>query len=174
LARKASAVLDGLEAPGNGTFYAVIVRAAFVREEETGHIGYRSDDYLQDFVEPLRKISRILSLAAADVEARPQQRPRWTEKESQAMRVRFALMLAGVFEDAFGQQAKADNWQTEYDDQPQPWPTFYRCIFGELFGETDGLNLPEMLQMAARIQAGTADLGALGSYSSLFPTRVAP
>lgn len=173
LARSAKSVLEGLEAPGNTAFYAVIARAALANEVETGHLGYDTDAYRRDFLAPLQNISNMLALAAADIGNRPRQRPRWTEKETQTMRVRFALMLAGVFADAFSQEAKADNWHIEYGDQSQPWPDFYQRIHGELFGVTEGLNLQEVLQIAARIRAGKAKAGALGSYSFLFPTRVA-
>jgi hypothetical protein len=173
LARQALAVGDGIEALGDGAFYAVIMGAAIVNQGESGHLGYRSDDYPREFVEPLRKIAKILSLAAENVGARPRQKPRWTEKEAKAMRVRFALVLAGVFADAFDQEPKADNWHADLDDRPQPWPDFYRRIYGELFGKTEGLNLQEVLQEAARIRAGKAKIPAIGSYSFLFPPRVA-
>lgn len=173
LARSAKSVLDGLESPGNTAFYALIAQAARANEAETGHFGYDTDAYRRDFLAPLQNISNVLALAAADIGKRPRQKPRWTEKEAQAMRVRFALMLAGVFADAFGQEAKADNWHIEYGDQPQPWPDFYKRIHGELFGETEGLNLQKVLQVAAQIRAGKVKAGTIGSYSFLFPTRVA-
>ena len=159
LARSAEYVLDRLEAPGNTAFHAVIARAAFESDARTGHFGYDSDAYRRDFLVPLRLISNMLELAAADVGKRPPQKPGWTKKEARAMRVRFALMLAEIFEDAFGQK-------------PHSWPDFYQRIHADLFGQMRGLNLQRVLQAVARIRAGKGKVEDIGTYSFLIPPRV--
>jgi hypothetical protein len=65
------------------------------------------------------------------------------------LRARFAMGLTHVFEPAFGMAVNASNWPASYGIE-HPWPKFFRRIYGMLFPEAERLNLPEVLQEAAR------------------------
>lgn len=62
-----------------------------------------------------------------------------------------------IFQDAFGIEARADNWQLAYEDEPC-WPDFYRRIWNEIFPDADKLNLSQVLQEAARLSPKIADI----------------
>lgn len=107
------------------------------------------DDYKPVMLQPLETIANILARAASQTGTQRKQAPRWQEKHRQERRIGFAVALIPVFQSAFDTPARANNWGAEYGDE-HPWPEFYRSIYVELFPGAERLNLPEVLQEAAR------------------------
>lgn len=107
------------------------------------------DDYKPLMLQPLETIANILARAASQTGTQRKQAPRWQEKHRQERRIGFAIALIPVFQSAFDTPARANNWGAEYGDE-HPWPEFYRRIYVELFPGAGRLNLPEVLQEAAR------------------------
>lgn len=173
LSRQAQRLLTGLEEIGFTSEIAVLGQGMYNRQAVAGEARYDNEAYRTDFLEPLRHISHLLSLAAADVNARPKQESRWTKKEAKVMRIRFAVSLTPVFEAAFDQAAVATNWAETYGKAPHPWRDFFERIHGELFGLTKGLNVREVLQAAFRVRAGKPRKEDLGCYPQIFPRRMA-
>lgn len=114
-----------------------------------GYFTFSTDDFKEKLTEPLSRLAEILDHATSQV-GNESQPPRWREKESQWLRVRFAMGLTSVFEQAFGLPARANNWAAEYGE-PHPWPDFYQRIYEALHGNAEGLNLAEVLQQAAQM-----------------------
>lgn len=113
-----------------------------------GRIDY-DDDYKPLMLRPLETIANILARAASQTGTQRKQAPRWQEKHRQERRIGFAVALVSVFQSAFDTPARANNWSAEYGDE-HPWPEFYRRIYLALFPGAGRLNLPEVLQEAAR------------------------
>lgn len=112
----------------------------------------REPDYgavLEGVIGTAARTESTLLRAASQMATKPRQRPRWTEAEVKSRRVGFAIMLAPIFEQAFGTTARANNWGAEYGME-HPWPKFFRQIYLELFPGNERLNLAEVLQEAAQ------------------------
>lgn len=107
------------------------------------------DDYKPLMLDSLETIANILAGAASQAGTQRKQAPRWQEKHRQERRIGFAIALTPVFQSAFDTPARANNWHVEYGDE-HPWPEFYRRIYVELFPGSERLNLPKVLQEAAR------------------------
>lgn len=107
------------------------------------------NDYLGLMHKPLETIANILARAASQVGTQPGQPPKWRKRQGYERRVNFAMALTPVFQSAFDTPARANNWSAEYGNE-HPWPEFYRRIYVELFPGAERLNLPEVLQEAAR------------------------
>lgn len=107
------------------------------------------EDYKPVMLQPLQVIAEVFAGAASQLSTRRKQAPGWKLKSNQERRVAFAIALTPVFQSAFDSPARANNWRAEYGEE-HPWPDFFRRIYGELFPETKRLNLPEVLQEAAR------------------------
>lgn len=107
------------------------------------------DDYKPVMLQPLEAIANILARAASQVGTQRTQTSRWREKHRQERRIGFAIALTPIFQNAFDTPARANNWGAEYGDE-HPWPEFYRRIYVALFPGAERLNLPEVLQEAAR------------------------
>lgn len=118
------------------------------KSQNANRIDY-DDDYKPLMLEPLETIANILARAASQTGTQRKQAPRWQEKHRQDRRVGFAIALIPVFQSAFNTPARANNWRAEYGEE-HPWPDFYRRIYVDLFPEVEHLNLPEVLQEAAR------------------------
>lgn len=109
------------------------------------------DDYRPLMLQPLETIANILARAASQTGTQRKQMPGWRKKHDQERRIGFAIALIPVFESAFDTPARANNWAAEYGEE-HPWPQFFRRIYVELFPAAERLNLPEVLQEAARLQ----------------------
>lgn len=117
-----------------------------------GYFTFGPDDFRVKLTTPLLQLTEILDHATWQVGTETQS-AKWRQKESQRLRVRFAMGLAPIFEQAFGRSARANNWAIEYGEQ-HPWPDFYQRIYQTLHGKADGLNLGEVLQEAVQIAKG--------------------
>lgn len=107
------------------------------------------DDYNALMLHPLETIANVLSRAASQMGTQRKQAPGWRKKDAQERRIGFAIALIPIFQESFDTPARANNWGAEYGEE-HPWPDFYRRIYVELFPEAERLNLPEVLQEAAR------------------------
>lgn len=107
------------------------------------------DDYKPLMLHPLETIANILARAASQTGTQRKQTAGWRKRHGKERRIGFAIALTPVFQSAFGTPARANNWGAEYGEE-HPWPEFYRRIYVELFPDAERLNLPEVLQEAAR------------------------
>lgn len=112
-----------------------------------GYFTFSDFEFRSKLIEPLANIAAILDKAAWRAGSEPQA-PRWRESETQWLRVRFAIGLTPVFENAFDMTANATNWPASYGVD-HPWPDFYRRMHLMLHPETCRLNLAEVLQLAS-------------------------
>lgn len=114
-----------------------------------GYFQFSTDSFHDKLTAPLSQLATILEHATWQVGSESQTK-KWRKKEAQWLRVRFAMGLTPVFEQAFGRAARANNWAAEYGEQ-HPWPNFYQRIYQELHSDVYQLNLGEVLQQAAQM-----------------------
>jgi len=149
LAQKARALARGLNGTGDTATFEVLWELA-PKDEEASNLSSAGTQDFSLMIEPLIQCANLLERSASQIGLRRPQLPRWRDKQNQERRVAFALALMPMFQDAFGIQARADNWQLAYNDEPF-WPDFYRRIWNEIFPKADKLNLSQVLQEAARL-----------------------
>lgn len=149
LAEKAKALRKAIsrmnETAGMAAFLEVLRHLGESRKVEA----INQDDYNALMLDPLEAIANVLTRAASQTGTQRKQAPGWRKKNAQERRVGFAIALIPIFQASFDTPARANNWGAEYGEE-HPWPDFYRRIYGELFPEVERLNLPEVLQVAAR------------------------
>lgn len=107
------------------------------------------DDYNALMLYPLETIANVLARAASQIGTQRKQTSGWRKKNVQERRISFAIALIPIFQESFNTPARANNWGAEYGRE-HPWPDFYRRIYVELFPGAERLNLPKVLQEAAR------------------------
>lgn len=149
LAAYAKPLARGLRNLGDTSNYAVMFELLRSDLDERGR---REPDYgveLESLAGTVARIESALRRAASQLATRRPQPPRWTEAAEKDRRVMFAMVLAPIFERAFGTTARANNWGAGYGVE-HPWPMFFRRIYTTLFPEAERLNLTEVLQEAAR------------------------
>lgn len=149
LAEKAKALRRAISRMGEtaemAAFWEVFRHLGESRKAEA----INQDDYNALMLDPLETIANVLARAASQTGTQRKQAPGWRKKNAQERRIGFAIALIPIFQESFDTPARANNWGAEYGEE-HPWPDFYRRIYGELFPEAERLNLPEVLQEAAR------------------------
>lgn len=150
LSEKAKALRYGIESMGDtaerAAFFDLLRRMD--EENDQSQLDYQND-YLRLMVEPLKLIEYVLARSASQLDLSPPQKPRWTQRLATEKRISFAISLTPVFEQAFDTPARANNWKAEYGEE-HAWPDFFRRVHVELYPDETRLNLPEVLQDAAR------------------------
>lgn len=150
LSDKAEALVKGIKRAGD-----TAQRAAFFEffrrtsETDNSRVSDYGEAYQAALIDAVQLVHEVLARAASQIGTEPKQRPRWTERERQQKRVGFAVMLMPVFEAAFATTARANNWQADFGME-HPWAEFFRRVYSELFPGATRLNVPEVLQEAAR------------------------
>lgn len=149
IARHARALARAINELGSTAAFEVLWELGAKDEDGRTLVSSTSEDLHSLVTRPLSYGANVFERAAMSVGMGRPQLPRWRDKDRQERRVGFALALMPIFQDAYGVEARADNWQLEYNDEPH-WPAFFRRVCREIFPEWPKLNLSEVLQEAAR------------------------
>jgi hypothetical protein len=152
LAARAKDLRRSLERMGGTSNFATFIEVLQREYESQGtqQIDW-NEDYKQMMHHPLKVIEEVLTRAASQICTQPKQAPGWQRRAVQERRVKVAIDLGRVFEEAYGLSAKSHNWAADFGKE-HPWRRFYRRIYVELFPEDDRLNLTKVLHEAAKLR----------------------
>lgn len=100
-------------------------------------------------ISELSWLARFLRTSAAKIESR---RGSWRQSMVRALRIERALLMAPIFEVAFGQRVSANNFPSDARHKaPTPFMDFYDRMTTLAFGLPETTNLAEVVKIACQV-----------------------